>query len=281
VNLVIFFEGTGQGVAGAYTNVTRLRDLCVEDETQRLHLEPGPGTHFGAYAVGALHGIGWRQIFARAKKWFTKELDIARRRGVLTASDEDGAISHLTRRGLRVYLFGFSRGALIARYFAEWLEAQGFEVAYLGLWDTVDSTINLDISETCPSNVRAARHAVARDETRRFYALVPLLPPRPSTSNLQPSTCIQLVFPGSHSDVGGLYADNHVIADAALDWIAQGAAKAGLRFKPGVRLRAPRDYSTAVLHSEQDEVSNLWGAFGSVRRILKGLRQHASCRQAI
>ena len=29
MNLCLFFEGTGQGVAGKITNVSRLRDLCV------------------------------------------------------------------------------------------------------------------------------------------------------------------------------------------------------------------------------------------------------------
>jgi len=297
MNLALFFEGTGQGVAGAYTNVTRLRDLCVEDETQRLHLEPGPGAHFGAYAVGALHGIGWRQIFTRAKKWFeqscrdeirgTRDEIRGTRDEIRGTRDEIRGTREKERETLRIFLFGFSRGALIARHFAEWLEPQGFEVAYLGLWDTVDSTINLDVSETCPSNVRAARHAIARDETRRFYSLVPLHPSqtshtshtsRTSHTSHTSQTCSQLVFPGSHSDVGGLYADNHVIADAALDWIAQGAVKAGLCLKHGVRLRHPRDFSAAVLHSEQAEVSNLWGAFDPVQRVLKGLRRHISCR---
>jgi len=49
LNICLFFEGTGQGVAGKITNVTRLRDLCVDDTRQKLHLEPGPGTHFGSY----------------------------------------------------------------------------------------------------------------------------------------------------------------------------------------------------------------------------------------
>ena len=40
-----------------------------------------------------------------------------------------------------VFLFGFSRGALIARHFAAWLDKLCIAVAYLGLWDTVDSTI--------------------------------------------------------------------------------------------------------------------------------------------
>ena len=44
MNLCLFFEGTGQGIAGKITNVTRLRDLCTDDTRQKLHLEPGIGT---------------------------------------------------------------------------------------------------------------------------------------------------------------------------------------------------------------------------------------------
>ena len=36
MNLCLFFEGTGQGVAGKITNVTRLRDICVDDARQKL-----------------------------------------------------------------------------------------------------------------------------------------------------------------------------------------------------------------------------------------------------
>jgi len=43
MNLCLFFEGTGQGVAGRITNVTRIRDLCVDNAGQKLHLEPGLG----------------------------------------------------------------------------------------------------------------------------------------------------------------------------------------------------------------------------------------------
>ncbi|MBR2939913.1 MAG: hypothetical protein IKC14_01230, partial [Kiritimatiellae bacterium] len=44
---------------------------------------------------------------------------------------------------------------------------------YLGLWDTVDSTVGLDVAADCPRNVKKARHAVSRDETRRFFQYVP------------------------------------------------------------------------------------------------------------
>ena len=58
MNLCIFFEGTGQGVAGRITNVTRLRDACVVDARQKLHLEAVPGTRFGAYLSGKTPGPG-------------------------------------------------------------------------------------------------------------------------------------------------------------------------------------------------------------------------------
>jgi len=35
MNLCLFFEGTGRGVAGKITNVTRLRDICVDDARQK------------------------------------------------------------------------------------------------------------------------------------------------------------------------------------------------------------------------------------------------------
>ena len=65
MNLCLFFEGTGQGVAGKITNVTRLRDLCVDDARQRLHLEAGLGTHFGSYLTVAI----WRDFGAEAGRF--------------------------------------------------------------------------------------------------------------------------------------------------------------------------------------------------------------------
>lgn len=255
MNLCLFFEGTGQGVAGRFTNVTRLYDVTLEDARQKRRLEAGPGTHVGAYLRGRLHGHDWWIVFRSARRWFEKQ------------AREPAA----TAEPLNVFLFGFSRGALIARRFAAWLDNLGIAVAYLGLWDTVDATLGVDVSEFCPPNVRAARHAVARDETRRLYAYVPLkkapeFPDRPVE---------ELVFPGSHSDVGGLYDDNHVIADAALIWIADGARQAGLLIDEKSLPTLPADAGKkAVRHDPSEEASNLWGALGRVRRMLKNLKIH-------
>ena len=254
MNICLFFEGTGQGVAGKITNVTRLRDLCVEDARQKLHLEAGPGTRFGSYLAGKIAGVDWRTTFRSARRWFEANYETLPKDGVSTA----------------VFLFGFSRGALIARHFAAWLDKLDVAVAYLGLWDTVDATLGLDVAAELPRNVRRARHAVSRDETRKFFQYVPLKGDK--------GQVVEMLFPGSHSDVGGLYDDNHLVADLALAWIAAGAKREGLRFRRTARLSQKLDTTAVVLHDPHGESSNLWGAFDRVRRNLPRIRLHFACK---
>ena len=42
----------------------------VDDAGQKLHLESGSGTRFGAYLGGTIIGIDWRNIFRLARRWF-------------------------------------------------------------------------------------------------------------------------------------------------------------------------------------------------------------------
>ena len=162
-------------------------------------------------------------------------------------------------------LLGTSR-----RHFAAWLDKLGVEVDYLGLWDTVDATIGLDVAADCPRNVKKARHAVSRDETRKFFQYVPLKGDK--------GQVVEMLFPGSHSDVGGLYDDNHLVADLALAWIAAGAKREGLRFRRTARLSQKLDATAVVLHDPHGESSNLWGAFDRVRRNLPRIRLHFACK---
>lgn len=259
MKLCLFFEGTGQGISGNITNVTRLYEAAENSPTQKLHLEAGPGTHFGAYLRGLIHGHDWWIVFRGARRWFE-------------ANWTEGRSSI---EGVKVFVFGFSRGALIARHFAAWLDKLGVEVTYLGLWDTVDATLGLDVEETAPPNIRAARHAVARDETRRLYEYIPLKPPKDCKKNF--GKVEELVFPGSHSDVGGLFEDNHIVADAALAWIAEGAVAAGMRLKDSSVLEMPPETAKVVLHDAHDEATNLWGVLGRVKRVLSKLPLHPLC----
>ena len=90
MNLGMFFEGTGQGVAGKITNVTRLRDFCVDDARQKLHLEAWPGTHFGSYLAGKIAGVDWRTTFRSARRQTSGERSIVS----AATSGESGCISH-------------------------------------------------------------------------------------------------------------------------------------------------------------------------------------------
>ena len=268
-NLAIFFEGTGQGVQGKVTNVTLLHDAC-DPHDQLLHLEPGPGTSFGYYLRGRCYGRDWQKIFQSARRWFETNYRSY-------TSPKDDPATRRRRPSPKIFLFGFSRGALLARHFASWLDKLGIEVAYMGLWDTVDATPGLEVSEICPANVRFARHAVAEHESRRFFAYVRLLPsPSPSSHGVAFSQQVEeVLFPGVHSDVGGLYADNHELADAARAWIAQGAVACGLRLKPGVELSDHVNPETAVRHDSLKLISNLWGLLKPLKRIFpKSMRRH-------
>jgi uncharacterized protein (DUF2235 family) len=258
--LCFFFEGTGGGVSGNFTNVSRLFGVCRETDAQKRHLESGPGTHFGAYVRGAIHGHDWWLVFRGARRWFEANFRPARP----------------SAEAARVFVFGFSRGALIARHFSAWLEKLDVKVAYMGLWDTVDATLGIDVSETCPANVDSARHAVSRDEKRRFYGYVPLLPAKEPGARQKVE---ELVFPGYHSDVGGYYEDNHVIADAALEWVTEGAMRSGMLIDEERLRRMYHPQGTAAkVHDSTGEFSNLWGALGGAARTLKALAFHPLCR---
>ena len=273
MNLVLLFEGTGQGVEGRFTNVTRLRDLLVEDGGQRLHLESGPGTHFGAYLFGKMFGADGREILRSARRWFQQNYkSLPPADFTKSAGGGDNWSRRTTDDGsTSVFLFGFSRGALLARYFAEWLDRIGVPVAYLGVWDTVDSTMKLDVSVEAPENVRRARHAIARDECRRYFGIVPLHAPHGSSAAVR-ARFEELVFPGVHSDVGGLYADNHRMADETLRWIAAPACEVGMRLKDGATLDPSEPETPIVLHASHRLISNLWGLLGTVKRELSGLK---------
>ena len=252
MNLVLLTEGTGQGVHGRRTNVSRLYDLLVEGKNQRINLEAGPGTRPFRHLGGTFFGADAMSIVNHHQNWF---------------------LNHAPRTGeLKVFLFGFSRGALIMRVFAEWLCQRGFAVEYMGLWDTVDSTVGIRGEDYVglPTNVKFARHAVARDECRKFFGYLPLREAE-GVERVE-----ELLFPGSHSDVGGLYDDNHAIADVTLDWILEPALKKGLK----TDMRQPaadNGRGRYVIHDSLREPTNGWGMLGPVRRLLDGVKRHAIC----
>ena len=139
-------------------------------------------------------------------------------------------LERIYQKNDRLYIFGFSRGAAIARKFASKLAKNGLQtsegeldanpvVEFLGVWDTVAAfgLVDLD-ADTRPNSdvlfednsiapiIREAVHFVSIDETRLVF--------QPTLMNDE-ERVTEIWFTGVHSDVGGGY-DLSGLSDLAL-----------------------------------------------------------------
>ena len=113
-NLVVCLDGTSNEPETDVTNVARLFDMAVKDDSQLVYYDPGVGT-MGARgattpvgrsltrAAGLVIGFGVRDNIAEAYSWLMANY----------------------RAGDRIYLFGFSRGAYTALALAGMLRTVG------------------------------------------------------------------------------------------------------------------------------------------------------------
>ena len=135
------------------------------------------------------------------------------RRRFLNEAEEDFEASGY-ELGDRIVVFGFSRGAALARKFVSEILAddERREVSFLGVYDTVAAmngihrrgqAISSDVlfeNGTVNERVRRAVHLVALDEER--VAFTPTLINRDPAGG---SRILEVWMPGIHSDVGGSY----------------------------------------------------------------------------
>ncbi len=268
--LVLCCDGTWntpdqqRGGRSSPTNVTRVALAVTPHDggtEQRVFYQPGVGT-----AV-------WERVRGGAFGWGLS-------RGV---KDVYRFVVDNYEPGDEVFLFGFSRGAYMARSTAGLIRNAGIlrrenaarigqayalyrdrvvrprdteselfrrsfshadaPIRFLGVWDTVGALgiplyrnpltalINRrwqfhDVGLS--RSVQAAYQALAIDETRRPFA--------PAVWEQDPEaddqTLEQVWFAGSHSDVGGGYAETG-LSDVALGWMADRARACGLAFDEG------------------------------------------------
>ncbi len=141
-------------------------------------------------------------------------------------------------RWLDVDVIGFSRGAAMARDFAnrvaQRIDSGAWErlgacvrLRFLGLWDTVaqfgiggilDAAWDLAV----PTQVAYAAHAVALNEHRTLF------PAESIAGSPLGGVRIERGFIGAHSDIGGSYAEGD-LSDVALAWMHSQARSAGVR----------------------------------------------------
>ena len=247
--LIFSFDGTGNEPrdAGGFasdesvSNVLKLHVLLgggVGDEgetttaggdLQRSFYYNGVGTRENGMSIPLLgrlvSGVSSAVNMMLAPKWG----DVGR---ILAEAFADFDSCH--EPGDRLVVFGFSRGAALARIFAAQALAQRdeCEVAFLGVFDTVaamdgirgrgehtSSDVVLE-NGTLHPRIRKAVHIVALDENR-----IPFAPTLINQDEQAPERILEIWFPGVHSDVGGGYWLDG-LSDLALEFMVKRCRRA-------------------------------------------------------
>ncbi len=242
--ILICLDGTGNDPSDAKQKVDK--EGKMEDDNisnvLKLHLLAG-GRLDNVQLNAAQHsyyysGVGTRgTIFRRALA-----SAFARLEPKLILKDAYDDLCGHYQVGDELFIFGFSRGAAIARRLASQISREGVVVGrvkhephikMLGVWDTVAAigVPNLDDSEqpvsdvvfengTIADKIDHAFHLAAVDETRLAF--------RPTLMNFSPRVS-EIWFPGVHSDVGGGYRLSG-LSDLALKFMMDKARDHGVAF---------------------------------------------------
>jgi len=193
-------------------------------------------------------------------------------------------------------IIGFSRGAALAREFANMIYERGIldtvhektgrisywsgkeftksssvlldekpDIRFVGLFDTVGSfgipgnDINIGVRMDLPPNVLNAAHAISGDERRNEFPLTRLNKP------LAGQNFVEKVFDGDHSDIGGGHLDDtNLLSKAPLNFIYDEAVKAKVPLEkipsrpwPYKQNTVPHDLTTKLLYTDGGQRSNL------------------------
>lgn len=183
------FDGTGQDGRGKPAREQSWVFVLQRDYLERAHYYSGVGSSLGTYAVGGLTGMGGRSRVEKAYRDF---------------------LANYRAGDTNIDIIGFSRGAALAREFANMIYERGdgsggFQmqrvgkaeigtwgrpckippIRYVGLFDSVGSfgmpgnQVNIGYRLDLPPNVQAARQARAKDEKRSSFPPTPLNTPGP------------------------------------------------------------------------------------------------------
>ena len=217
VNVVLLFEGTDNGSCNP-TIISDIKDIIEAQNNGTIvcHMVTGSGTRGGCLKkiAGLIAGIDSSEIVLEQYKWLTNFL----------------CSKQINRNDLKVYVFGFSRGAYQACRFVDMLYKVGipnsiedckdrlreytgiingrshfvsnyapFHVSYLGLVDMVKTTKcdGFSSARVCVPPGIKCRHALAIHEARKLFA-----------PELLGNAVDEQWFAGVHSDLGRGYRDS-------------------------------------------------------------------------
>jgi len=216
----VFFDGTGNNMEKdipyqCESNIAKMYRLYGTDNYtykgdtistgKKIYIN-GVGSTLGSRLVGGVTGLGAQQRLSEA--YFK----------VKAFFDED---KNRTCEIKYIDIFGFSRGASLARHFVNMIQQMklqngdsdslhsGVKIRFLGIFDTVssfgipgnnfDQDFDFSIS---PDDVSYCLHLTAEHERRDLFSLQSL---HDKANSALPQGFTEYTCPGSHSDVGGGY----------------------------------------------------------------------------
>lgn len=235
------------------SNIAALMELY----TGERHYQPGVGTGKGAVdpLTGGAFGAGGQE---RLEAMYQDLVE------AYNTPDKTGE-----RR--QIDLFGFSRGAALARAFANMIRERGIplegggqvkgtdvKIRFLGAFDTVASfgwpgnDINPGKRLKLPDIVCSAAHAVSRHDVRDRF---------PVTLFADDPRVAQVWFAGVHADVGGAYETGRAQGYLPLYWMWMKAGEAGVpmasfpqdKYSAIIRYRMRHDLDWYQLWSDTPE----------------------------
>ena len=189
----------------------------------------GIGTREGKYSV-PLFGRMITSVRQYVNMAFAPSFGDARK--ILNEAEEDFQEAGY-KSGDKLVVFGFSRGAALARKFVSRILAEHKDcvVSFLGVFDTVaamdgihraNEKISSDVvfeNGTLNDRVERAVHIVSLDEDR-----VPFAPTLINRDSANPERILEVWFPGVHSDIGGGYWFDG-LSDSALEFMIEQCKK--------------------------------------------------------
>ena len=243
--LVFSFDGTGNepNDAGKFeqdesiSNVLKLHVLLGgglqgQDLTETKTLKENPQLTYYYNGIGTRDDggkiplFGW--LISKAMRFANKMLapSWGDARRILKEAKQDLMEANPQPKD-RLVVFGFSRGAALARKFASITlqENNNLKIAFLGVFDTVAAMdgihrsgekISSDVvfeNGTVNERVERVVHIVSLDENR--IAFEPTLMNRDKSN---PDRITEIWFPGVHSDIGGGYWHDG-LADISLNYM--------------------------------------------------------------
>lgn len=238
VRIGIFFDGTGNNkekdvATASATNVAKLWNVYRHDESKLARAY----YHGVGSSGGTLDTIFGGAFGAGGKSRIERHLQICSE--FFTRGTNGEAVEK------RIDLYGFSRGAALARDFANEVKNRGIEdrtrpperyetiyagegppvqipvyprvrgvkVCFVGVFDTVSSFgmpgNNTDIGYNFTvddSYIGKTVHLISEDELRGNFSLQSIRGKDAQGPEPLPANCLEEAFPGVHSDVGGGYA---------------------------------------------------------------------------